>query len=76
MHVISKSQLKSQLLAYLRKVEDEKKPLIITHVGKPVLKISPYKEDPQHFLKSLLGSVKVYKNPTEPVGEKDWEAIK
>lgn len=75
MQLISKSHLKSQLLEKLRKVEKEKKPLVITHGGKPVLKISPYNEDPQQVLKSLRGSVISYIDPTQPVGEADWEEL-
>ena len=71
---VSKSQLKSQLLAYLRDVEKEKKPLVITHEGKPVAKIVPYKEDAEAILLSLRDSVIEYKDPLEPVGEEDWEA--
>jgi prevent-host-death family protein len=66
-NVLSKSQLKAKLLAYLRQVEHEHTPLIITHDGKPVLKITPYKEDPQHLLHSLRGSVVSYGDPTDPV---------
>jgi len=73
MQTVSKSQLKAQLLEYLRKVEKDKKPLVVTHLGEPVLKISPYKRDPEEILRSLKGSVAFYKDPTEPVGEKDWE---
>lgn len=76
MQVVSKSQLKSQLLEYLRTVEKEKKPLIITHMGKPVLKISPHKEDAQNTLQALRNSVISYENPTSPVGETDWEIAK
>jgi len=76
MQTVSKSQFKSQLLGFLRKVEKEKKPLIISHGGKPVIKVSPYQEDPKLVLKSLRGLVTHYENPTEPVGEKDWEALK
>lgn len=76
MQTVSKSQLKSQLLEYLRKVEKNKAPLIITHLGQPVLKISPFKEDPDQILAKLRGSVVFYKDPTEPVGEDDWESLK
>lgn len=76
MQAVSKSQFKSQLLAYLRKVEKERKPLVITHDGKPVAKVYPYKEDPESVFKSLLGSVVSFENPTQPVGEKDWEILK
>jgi len=76
MQTISKSQLKSQLLEYLRKVEKEKKPLIVTHGGKPVIKVSPYNQDPQEALKSLRNSVTYYQEPTKPVGQEDWETLK
>ena len=69
---ISKSQFKAQVLEYLRKVEKEKKPLIISHGGKPVIKVSPYQEDPQQVLKSLRGLVTHYESPTKPVGKEDW----
>lgn len=72
--IISKSQFKAQVLAYLRNVEKQKQPLIITHVGKPVVKIVPYKEvDKTGF---LLNSVVYYKNPTQTVGKNSWEALK
>lgn len=76
MQTVSKSQFKSQLLEYLRRVEKEKKPLLVSHGGKPVIKVSPYHEEPQEVLKSLRGSVVSYQNPTEPVGEDDWEVLK
>jgi len=67
MHVLSKSQLKSQLLEKLRLVEKERKPLLITHNGKPVVQIVPYTQNPQRILKELRGSVIVYREPTNPV---------
>jgi antitoxin (DNA-binding transcriptional repressor) of toxin-antitoxin stability system len=72
---VSKSQLKSHLLEYLRKIELEKKPLIVTHVGKPVAKISPYQENPDAILASLRKSVISYNNPLQSVGENDWEQL-
>lgn len=76
MIIVSKSKLKAQLLEYLRQVEQAKQPLVITHLGQPVLKISPYLEDPDQTLASLRGSVVFFKDPLEPVGENDWEALK
>ena len=75
MQNISKSQLKPQLLEYLRKVEKEKQPLVVTHEGVPTIKISPYREDSEDVLKALKGSVLSYKDPVKPVGEEDWEAL-
>ena len=69
MHVLSKSQLKSQLLEKLRMVEKERKPLLITHGGKPVVQIVPYPQDPQRILQELRGSVIAYREPTKPVGD-------
>lgn len=76
MQTVSKAQFKSQLLEYLRKVEKGKKPLVVTHAGKPVIKVTPYVENPQEILKSLRGKITKYENPTEPVGIEDWEALK
>ena len=70
--IISKSQFKTQVLEYLRNVEKKNQPLIITHVGKPVVKIIPYKNVDK--LNSLRNSVVYYKDPTEPVGKSIWEA--
>jgi len=49
---------------------------LVTHVGKPVIKIYPYKDEPDKILKLLRGSVITYKDPYEPVGEDDWEGLK
>lgn len=71
---VSKSQFKAGLLEYLRFVEKNKQPIIITHDGTAVAKVIPYKEE--STIKSLRKSVLSYKKPTEPVGAKDWEALK
>lgn len=74
--MVSKSQFKSQALEYLRNVETNKKPLIITHFGKPVIKIVPYSEKAEDKLKELRNTVVFYKKPNAPVGVEDWEALK
>lgn len=76
--VVSKSQFKAQALEYLRFVEKQNQSLVITHAGKPVAKVIPYKEEskPEAILKSLRGSVLRYEDPTEPVGLEDWEMLK
>jgi len=73
---VSKSQFKPHALNYFREVERTGKALIITDRGKPVLKISPYSEEPDKALAMLRNSVVKYENPTEPVGLNDWEALK
>lgn len=71
---VSKSQFKSQALEYLREVEKKNQPLIITHAGKAVAKVIPYKATSN--LQELRGTVSSYIDPTEPVGDKDWEVFK
>jgi prevent-host-death family protein len=76
---ISKSQFKAKALEYLREVEKQKKPLVITHAGKPMAKVVPFKEEDQDnaILESLRGSVLKYEEPDDPaIDPKEWEALK
>ncbi len=72
--VVTKSQFKSQVLSYLRAVHESKQPLVVTHAGKPVVKITPYTE--KDALSLLRNTVTHYEKPTEPVGVKDWETLR
>jgi prevent-host-death family protein len=72
---VSKSQFKTNLLAYLRQVEKKKQPLLITHAGKITAKVVPYTETTSDIFKELSHTVISYQEPTEPVGQKDWEAL-
>lgn len=74
--VISKSQFKPRALEYFREVQQTGGELIITDRGRPVLKIIPYSDDPEAWLRPLRGSVLRYKAPTEPVGVEDWDALR
>ncbi len=74
--IISKSQFKPRALQYFREIEKTGKTLVISDRGKPVLKIVPYVENPEETLKALRNTVIKYKDPTEPVGLEDWEALK
>lgn len=76
---VSKSQFKAQALEYLRLVQTQKQPLIITHAGKPVIKVTSYQEesDPEAILKSLRGTLVYYKDPNEPaISPDEWEVLK
>ena len=73
---ISKSRLKPQALKYFRKIQKDGQPLIIADHGKPVLKISPFEEQPQAVLDELRNSIKRYDDPLEPVALDDWEILK
>jgi len=72
---ISKSKFKPRALEYFRQVEATGEDLVITDHGRPVVKVVPYKEDPEAVLKTLRGSVLAYEEPTEPVGLEAWEIL-
>jgi prevent-host-death family protein len=71
---VSKSRFKAQALELFRQVERTGKPIVITDRGTPVLRLSPYSEDPAGALRVLRESVVRYEAPTEPVGSEDWES--
>lgn len=73
---VSKSRFKAHALELFRQVERTGKPIIITDRGTPVLKLSPYEEDPRAALRVLRETVVKYNAPTEPVGLEDWESLK
>ena len=74
--IISKSKFKPKALHYFRIVQESGRELIISDHGKPVLKIVPYREDINEKLDVLRNSVKIYIDPTEPVGLDDWDILK
>jgi prevent-host-death family protein len=65
---VSKSTLKTKALELCQQVESTGKELVITDHGRPVLKVIPYRHDPEEALKSFRGSVLRYEDPLEPVG--------
>ena len=71
-HLISKSEFKA--LEYFRQIESSGETVIVTDHGKPALEVRPYRGKERTPLDILRGSVVHYKNPTDPVGENDWEA--
>jgi prevent-host-death family protein len=71
---VSKSRFKARALELFRQVERTGQPIIITDRGTPVLKVMPYREDPNAALRVLRESVVKYEAPTQPVGEEDWES--
>lgn len=76
-HTVSKSKFKPRALQYFREVQQTGEPLVITDRGRPVLKLVPYGSEPDDAaLQALRGSVLEYRDPTEPVGLDDWEALR
>lgn len=72
--IVSKSRFKARALELFRQVERTGKAIIITDRGTPVLKLSPYRDDPESALRVLRETVVKYTAPTKPVGEDDWES--
>ena len=71
---VSKSRFKAHALALFRQVERTGKEIIITDRGTPVLRLAPYREDPESALRVLRDTVVRYHAPTKPVAEEDWES--
>lgn len=71
---VSKSRFKAQALELFRQVERTGTPIIITDRGTPVLKVMPYRADPQAALRALRETVVKYDAPTKPVADDDWES--
>ena len=44
-------------------------------LSRPVVRISPYRPDPQRGMLELRDSVVRYEAPLEPVGVEDWESL-
>ena len=72
---VSKSKLKAKALEYFREVERTGREIVITHHGRPVLKLVPYRPERDSPASSLRDTVVRYDDPTLPVAEDDWEAI-
>ncbi len=73
---ISKSSFKPQALKYFRQIQENGQELIITDHSKPVIKIIPFREEPDVILKELRNSITRYDDPFKPVGHDDWDALK
>lgn len=71
---VSKSRFKARALEYFRQVEQTGQPIVITDRGEPVLKLTPYQDDPAEALRVLRDSVVKYEAPSKPVAADDWEA--
>ena len=72
---VSKSQFKAKALELFREVESTGCTMIITDHGRPTIEVRPYRKVDRNPLEILHGSVTEYRDPMEPVGERDWEAI-
>lgn len=73
-NLVSKSEFKARALEFFRQVEASGESVIVTDHGKPALEVRPYRSVQRDPLDVLRGSVVRYVNPTEPVGDDEWEA--
>lgn len=70
---ISKAQFKAKALEILRRVEKTGTGVIITGHGRATVEVRPYHEQKKDPLARLKGSILAYHDPTNPVGDKNWE---
>jgi prevent-host-death family protein len=73
---VSKSRFKARALAYFREVEQTGREIVITDRGIPVLKLVPYRADPQAALRVLRDTLVRYDAPTQPVEADAWESAR
>ena len=73
-NLVSKSEFKAKALEFFRQVEASGESVIVTDHGRPALEVRPYRGLERNPLDVLRGSVVRYENPTDPVGEGEWEA--
>ncbi len=73
MRHISKSQFKPKALEIMRQIEQSGESFIITDHGKPTLELRIYTPIDINPFERLQGSVVEYLNPTQPIGEDEWE---
>lgn len=73
---VTKSEFKAKALELLRKIERTGEPVVVTDHGKPAVEVRPYRARGRDPLARLKGSVLVYRAPTKPVAEDDWEAAR
>lgn len=72
---VSRSKFKARPLEYFRKGERTGQELVVTDRGRPVLKIVPYRPDPEEALKVLRDTVKRSRGRLElTMDVADWVA--
>ncbi|MFV2054969.1 MAG: type II toxin-antitoxin system Phd/YefM family antitoxin [Thiohalomonadales bacterium] len=72
---VSKSQFKAKALEIFREVESSGESVIVTDHGTPSIEVRPFRQANRPPLEVLKGSVVEYNNPTDPVGDDEWEGL-
>lgn len=71
---VSESRFKALALELFHQVERSRQPITITHRGKPVLRLVPYRDDPEAAVRILRETVVKYRAPTRPASGDEWES--
>lgn len=72
---IPKATFKAHALEVLRRVETSGVSVVITDRGRPVARLVPFHGDDDTAVReSLKGTLRVYRDPTEPI-DAGWEAL-
>ncbi len=71
---IPKSQFKPHAFEYLRMVEEDEEPIIITSHGRDSVRLEPVAGDVVDSADTLSGTIIVWERPVDPVDEDAWEA--
>lgn len=75
MLTISKSKLKANMLSVFRDLERSGEEAVVTDRGKPVLRISPYREEPRtlkEMFADIRGKAVFNEDPDEPTTS-EWK---
>lgn len=73
---ISKAKFKAKALELFRQIEATGESLVVTDHGRPTLEVRPYRSNERPPLDVLHGSVIRYIEPTKPVSDDAWEAMR
>lgn len=73
---VAKSVFKPRAFEYLRMVQEQGEPLIITDHGRAAVRIEPVAPGGSCAGGSLEGSIRTYEAPEQPVDIESWEALR
>lgn len=76
MRKLSKSQFKSKALEIMRQVELTGESVLITGHGRPVLELKTYPRRDIDPFEKLRGSVLDFQQPTGPLDDGRWKALR
>ncbi len=72
---VAKSVFKPRAFEYLRMVQEQGEPLIITDHGREAVRIEPVTPGDSCAAGSLEGSIRAYEAPEQPIDTETWETL-